>query len=209
MSKLVIPNKASAKKKMEAKYLDKRNQIWSPMTDVNENTRILWEQKTMAGFVNIPRAMPLILNIMDYLSKKQGGKPVSNTYFALWCRDYSTAFVEIKDSDELASEAGFSGSRATTTLNSRLKLLNKETDTGLGFIRTQKTSTGKYKAVLMLNPLLVIFLHYKQGEIPKPMYDELFIRCTDIGDKDLKQIQDAEDDYLVKITAFLNSLQDT
>ena len=209
MSKLAIPKKASAKKKMEAKYLDKRNQIWQPMTGMEENSRILWEQKTKTGFVNIPRVMPLILNIMDYLVKKEGGKPVSNTYFALVCRDFGTAFIEIKDNDELASEAGFSGNRATTTLNSRLKLLNTETKTGLGFIRTQKTSTGKYKAILMLNPLLIVFLHYKQGRIPKPMYDELYMRCTDIGDKNLKTMQDAGDKYVKQATAFLDSLQDT
>lgn len=209
MSKLEPPKKTSAKKKMETKYIDKRNQIWLPMSTVDEKTRILWEQKIKKGFVNVPRVMPLILNIMDYLVKKEGGKPVSNTYLALWCRDFGTAFLEIKDSDELASEAGFSGNRATTTLNSRIKLLNKEADTGLGFIRTQKTSTGRYKAILMLNPLLIIYLHYNQGKIPKPMYDEIFVRCTDVGDKNLKEIQDSGEDYIVKATAFLKSLQDT
>ena len=200
--------KLTAKQRMETKYLDKRNQIWQLITPVKEELRILWEQKRKKGFVNIPRVMPLILKIMDYLSKKEGGKPVSNTYFALWCRDFGTAFVEIKDSDELASEAGFSGNRAVTTLNSRLKILNKETDSSIGFIRTQKTSTGKYKAVLMLNPLLVIYLHYKEGRLPKPMYDEIFVRSTDVGDRNLKTIQELGDEYQSIVTNFLNELTD-
>lgn len=200
--------KLTAKKRMETKYLDKRNQIWQSITPIKEETRIFWEQKIKKGFVNIPRVMPLILKIMDYLSKKEGGKPVSNTYFALWCRDFGTAFVEIKDSDELASEAGFSGNRAITTLNSRLKILNKETDSSIGFIRTQKTSTGKYKAVLMLNPLLVIYIHYKEGRLPKFMYDEIFTRSTDVGDRNLKTIQEAGDKCQNSVTDFLNKLTD-
>lgn len=208
MTKKNVPKMPTAKKRMETKYLDKRNQIWQPMINVKDNTRILWEQNTKKGFVNIPRVMPLILKIMDYLSKKEGGKPVSETYFALWCRDFGTAFIEIKDSDELASDAGFSGNRAITTLNSRIKILNKESNSSLGFIRTQKTNTGKYKAILMLNPLLIIYVSFREGKLPKPMYDELFLRCTDVGDRDLKSLQDGGDEYLKGTTEFLNLLVD-
>ena len=61
------------------------------------------------GFVNIPRTMPYILNILDYLAKNNGGSPVGSTYLSLWCRDFGTGFIEIKDIDELVVEARFSG----------------------------------------------------------------------------------------------------
>lgn len=191
----------SAKVKMKEKYEAKRNQLWPSLDQGDlQEPRILWESKRKVGFVNIPRAMPLILNIMDYLSSQ----PVSSTYLALWCRDFGTGFIEISDVDELAAEAGFTGGRATGTLNVRLKLLSNETDDSLGFIRAKKSSNGKYKSILMLNPMLIIHLKYLDGKIPKSHYDELFSRCTDIGDKDLIKIKsyDAEG-----YKAFLASLE--
>lgn len=179
----------SRKNKIKEKYESKRNQLWPALAGVDPNgMRLLWESSRKAGFVNIPRAMPLMLNIMNYLAPK----PVSDTYFALWCRDFGTGFVEINDLDLLALEAGFSGVRATGTLNARLKLLSNETDDGLGFIRAKKSSNGKYKSILILNPMLVIYVLYKDSKITKTRYDELFSRCSDVGDKDLEKFEAME-----------------
>lgn len=195
--------------KMREKYIEKRNNLWPSLEKgSSEEKRILWEKKRKTGFVNIPRSMPIILNIMDYLSNKAGHKTVRDTYLALWCRDFGTALVEIQDSETLALEAGFTGSRATNTLNSKIKILGNEEADGLGFIRTIKSNNDKYKYILMLNPMLIIHLHYYSGKLPKNKYDELYSRCIDIGDNDLKIIQDFQDerlklykDYLDKLTA--------
>lgn len=195
-----IPKPKTAKAAIKEKYEIKRNQLWPSLNqDGMQETRILWESKRKSGFVNIPRAMPLILKIMDHISPQ----PVSSTYLALWCRDFGTGLVEISDIDELAAEAGFTGGRATGTLNSRLKLLSNETDQSLGFIRAKKATSGKYKSILMLNPMLIMYLKHKDNKVPQDYYDELFSRCANIGDKDLIKVQSYD---IEGYKAFLDSL---
>ena len=190
--------------KMREKYIEKRNNLWPSLEKgSSESTRILWERKRKTGFVNIPRSMPIILNIMDYLSNKAGHKTVRDTYLALWCRDFGTALVEIKDSEILALEAGFTGGRATNTLNSKIKILGNEEADGLGFIRTIKSNNDKYKYILMLNPMLIIHLHYCSGKLPKNKYDELYLRCIDIGDNDLKAMQAIQGEMLESYKKYL------
>lgn len=203
---LVSSRPKTAKAKIKEKYEIKRNQLWPAFDDndfQNDEDRVLWESKRKKGFVNIPRAMPLVLKIMDYLSPK----PVSSTYLSLWCRDFGTGFIEIHDIDTLAAEAGFNGVRATGTLNSRLRLLSNETDQSLGFIRAKKSTNGKYKSILMLNPMLVIHLRHQDNKLPQNYYDELFNRCADIGDKDLLNFQRNDDDYNDWHRKFLDELK--
>lgn len=166
---------------IKTQYEKKRNNLWKPLDKINDDDRIFWEQtgKKKKGFVNIPRSLPLILKIMDVLSPK--GKPVSSTYLALWCRDFGTGFIEIKDLDLLAIEAGFKGARATTTLNSRLKILESDK---LGFIRTKKGLTKKYESILMINPMLIIYLTHKDNSYVKDLYNLLYARNTDMKDID-------------------------
>ena len=77
-------------------------------------------------------------------------------------------------------------------------------DGGIGFIRTQKGSTGKYKSVLMLNPFLLIVLHYKKGNINKSEFDEICSRCIDYGDTNLDRISAAADDYFDSVGSILD-----
>jgi hypothetical protein len=184
----------SASKKIKERYEEKRNLAWPGLIGVSETNRVLWEQSVKKGFVNIPRAMPYILNILDYLSKNSGGTPVSSTYLSLWCRDFGTGFIEIKDIDELAVEAGFSGSRAVTTLSTRIKTLSSEDNKGLGFIRTSKSGTGKYKSILLLNPFLIIRLKFNDGTLPKELYDTIYSRCIDVGDLNLSSFDTSFED---------------
>ena len=178
---------ARGKQKMAEKYLAKRNQLWPILAEGNpQKDRILWEYRGKGGFVNIPKAMPLVFKIMGSLSS---GSAITATYLALWCRDYGTGFFEINDLDSLALEAGFTGNRATGTLNGRIKILND-----LGFIRAKKTSNGKYKSILMLNPMLVIYLLNQDGKINPDFYEELLTRCIDLGDKDFEKFENGSVD---------------
>jgi hypothetical protein len=65
------------------------------------------------GWLSIPRAMPLLLQIMDNLSK---GKPVSSAYLDLWCRTYDDSLIVANKSREMAFFSGFTGERAERTM---------------------------------------------------------------------------------------------
>ena len=208
----IVNSEVHKKKRILAirdKYEYKRNQIWKdvPLEKENDDLRILWEQTgaKKKGFVNIPRAMPIILKILDALAPN--GKPVSSTYLALWCRDFGTGYIEIKDIDSLALESGFSGARATTTLNTRLKILSNEDKNGLTFIRTKKGLNGKYQSVLLLNPLLIIFLKYKELEKVRDLYSLLFDRLIDVQDSDLIKMSEFPSDRLQLIKHLLEELK--
>ena len=93
--------------------------------------------------------MPYFFRIMDELSKS---KPLSTTYFALWCRLWDeSGLITIKEPTLVAEEAGFSGQRAVRTWRDRMKILEK-----LGFIRCKPFSSNPFGYVLLLNPYGVV-----------------------------------------------------
>jgi hypothetical protein len=96
----------------------------------------LWLRAKSTGFTTIPRALPLILTLMDRLSK---GKPVSATYFELWCRMFDECFINLKPR-EMAFHAGFSGQRAEQTWAERMMILER-----LQFIETQEGPEGTHR----------------------------------------------------------------
>jgi hypothetical protein len=55
--------------------LELRKNLWSEATD-----EWLWSRHTRDGFTRPPKGMPLILSLMDDLSK---GQPISSTYLEL------------------------------------------------------------------------------------------------------------------------------
>ena len=161
--------------KMQSRNLELRNQFWP---DINSET--LWVRTQKKGFTTIPRPMPLILQIMDNLAHK--GKPVSQTYLNLWCRVFDESIIEIRNEQEMAFEAGFTGQRAVTTWHSRMKSL-----VDMGFINVKTGSAGKYQYVLILNPYLVIKKFEKVKKIPEQLSTALFSRAQEIGaGEDLK-----------------------
>jgi hypothetical protein len=76
-----MPSKKSVSEMMAEKKLLMRKAYWPEVTD-----DMMWDRKIKEGFTTIPRTMPYFYKIMDELADK--GKPVSNTYFALWCRAF-------------------------------------------------------------------------------------------------------------------------
>ncbi len=65
-----------------------RQHLWPDVTDAH-----LWllDEKTRKGFAQIPRILPLLMNIISDVSKRVSGKsvPAGRTYLVLWCRVFS------------------------------------------------------------------------------------------------------------------------
>ena len=107
--------------KIARQKLALRDSLW-PTLDED----LLWLRLRSDGWLSVPRAMPLLMKVMDNLSK---GKPVSSTYFDLWCRTYDDSFIVANKPREMAFFSGYTGERAERTWASRMRILEQ-----LGFI---------------------------------------------------------------------------
>lgn len=153
----------------DKKRLSIRKNFWP---DIDEKK--LWNRKAEKGFFTVPRYLSYIMEIMDKLSK---GKPLSSTYFALWCHSFDESLVIIKNPREMALESGFQGQRAETTWKGRMKCL-----LDLKFIEAAKGSSGEYNYVLILHPYLVVSsLNEKMKSIEEDFYQSLIGRMLEIG----------------------------
>jgi len=158
--------------KIARKKAQMRGRLWP---DLDESQ--LWERKTSAGWLSMPRAMPLILRIMDTLAPK--GKPVSQTYLDLWCRTYDDSFVIVSKPREMAYHSGFSGERAESTWATRMRTLRD-----LGFIDI-KEGVSPINYALLYNPYYVIKKHYQEKRLSDAEFTALQQRLLDIGADDL------------------------
>ena len=64
-----------------------RDSCWPDLDDEK-----LWNRKLVKGFTTIPRTMPLIMNIIDSLTKN---KPAGMVFFVLWCRTFDESLLAI------------------------------------------------------------------------------------------------------------------
>ncbi len=132
------------------------------------------------GWLIVPRAMPLILRIMDMASPK--GKPVSQTYMDLWCRTWENdGFIIASNLKEMAFYSGFSGERAETTWSSRVRILQD-----LGFIEFKEGTSGPIHYIIIYNPYKVIEKLYNDKKIQDGQYNALRDKMIEIGAEDLK-----------------------
>lgn len=164
-----------------ARQLEARAKIWPDVTNL-----MLWDRNERDGFSTVPRAMPLIMNIMDGLSDK--GFPVGQTYLELWCRLYDELFLTLNRPEEMAFYAGFTGQRAVRTWKDRVKRL-----ADLGFIDLKSGPLGDMSYAIFFNPYHVIKRAYLKGEVQEDKYRALVIRANEIGAFDLDDIDDAGD----------------
>ena len=156
-------------KRISDKRLKIRDELW-PDIDLN----LLYDRTKESGFTTIPRTMPLILRIMDELSN---GKPISSTFLSIWCRVFDEGLVVLKNQKELAFEAGFTGERAETTWRSRMKIL-----VDLGFIASQKGTSGDFHYILVYNPHKIIEKLKAEKKLNHTAsYNAFFERYVDIG----------------------------
>lgn len=165
--------------KIARQKLKLRESLW-PALDEDR----LWSRETADGWLSLPRAMPLLLQIMDNLSK---GKPVSSTYLELWCRTYDDSFVIASRDREMAFFAGFTGERAVRTWASRIRILED-----LGFIEVKEGPSGPISYVLVLNPYRVVREHHQAGLVSQAFFNALSQRMIEIGAQDLEVASPAE-----------------
>lgn len=171
-----------AVKAIVQKQLDQREALWPKAEPC------LWHRKVHDGFTTIPKTMPLILQIMDEMSK---GKPLSATYLGLWCATWDNSFVNIGNAQEMAHAAGFTGQRAEYTWASRMKLLHD-----LGFIDIKPGKSGSISHVIIWNPHFVIRDHHgkKTPGLMEATYNMLLERALEIGAKDMTEPPPESDD---------------
>ncbi|MDP8245191.1 MAG: hypothetical protein P9L94_13990 [Candidatus Hinthialibacter antarcticus] len=166
---------------IEEKRLELRLSLW-PKLNVND----LWNKKKNQGFTNVPRTIPIILKIMDSMSK---GRPVSSVYLDLWCRSFDESFITLNKSKEMAFSSGYTGQRAEKTWEDRLKILAK-----LKFIDLKSGPHGVCSYALIWNPYLVIKNHYKEKKdgLTEDLYNALLARSVEIGARDLLSRENSE-----------------
>lgn len=159
------------------KILTLRLKLWPEIKDTD-----LWHRKRSDGFVTIPRTMPLILSIIDDLTK---GAPAASTYFELWCRAFDEMYVSLSKSRELAFHSGFTGQRAERTWGEKIRKLDE-----LGFIALREGQAGPLSHALILNPYHVIRrLHEaKNPGLTQDKYNALIERAIEIGADDIEGV---------------------
>lgn len=159
--------------KIQQQKASLRNSLWPTLDE-----QYLWGYKKVDGWLNVPRAMPLLLQIMDRMSN---GKPVSATYLDLWFRTYNDSFVVANSQRQMAFYSGFTGERAEHTWASRVRIL-----ADLGFIDVKSGSNGPISYILIWNPYLVVKHHREAGRVDDRSYNALMERMIEIGASDLE-----------------------
>ncbi len=140
----------------------------------------VWSRKPpTAGFTTIPRGLRHVMQMMDDMSK---GKPLSATYFTLWCWARDAQVVDVVSATELAFESGFTGQRMESTWRERMRLLEQ-----IGFIRIAEGRYGPISHVLILHPYLVIQRLHAAGKVQDIRYNALLQRLDDVGATDLEE----------------------
>lgn len=177
-------NKARTKK-IAKTYKERREKFWPELIDSD-----IWS-KDNKGFVCVPRAMPILMLIMDHFSQN---KPLSKTYFSLWARCFDEMVVRADNQFVLATEAGFSGERKVTTWKSRIQKLEE-----LGFIKSKSTFDGDL--IVLLNPFKVALKLFEQDQSQALalLKDALETRVLEVNSKDLINLEeeDKEEDELM------------
>lgn len=172
------PRKALTDKQKQAlkqKQIQLIREIWPDTPEY-----ALWDRSKVKGFATIPKTLPLVMRLIDLLTK---GQPASATYLTLWANNWDTSLVEIKREGLMAWESGFSGPRATSTWRSRMHKLKR-----LKFIDCMEGPDGPFNRVLIHNPHAVIrfiketatdeFTANKQEFIK--IYAELMDKCSQL-----------------------------
>lgn len=155
--------------KIKDRYKQIREEFWPEISDES-----LWKSLVNKHYAALPRALPIVCQILDLLTK---GTPVSHVYYSLWCRSSEEAVVIIADMNKLALESGYSGQRAVDSLKARMKKL-----VDFGFILHKPGSSGDYHYILLLHPYRVLKKLREEGKISNDIYyNTWFERVHEIG----------------------------
>ena len=166
-----MPNskQASTKRLKMAERAETQREILFPEV----HTSWLWHRKKNDGFITIPRTLPIVMEVIDSLSKSQ---PAGHTYFGLWCRSPDHPVVTIENPAIFASEAGFKGERAVDTWRRRMKTLRE-----LEFILTKGGAAGDFHYVLLLNPNMAVENLRSLGKVQEALYAKFHDRTLEVG----------------------------
>jgi hypothetical protein len=139
----------------------------------------LWDRKAHKGFATIPKTMPLIIRIMDEMTK---GAPVSSTYLTLWCSTWDNGFVQVIKPGEMAFASGFGGQRGEHTWAARMKKLEE-----LHFISLKAGKAGPMTHALIYNPHQVVRWHreLKTPGLVEASYNALIGLALEVGAMDM------------------------
>jgi hypothetical protein len=141
----------------------------------------LWDRRKQKGFTTIPKTMPLILKIMDEMTK---GTPVSATYLTLWCNTWDNNFVVLNKNAGMANASGFGGQRGEHTWATRMKMLHD-----LEFIDIKPGKSGPLGNAIIWNPHYILRWHHhiKTPGLMEASYNALIETALDVGAIDMTQ----------------------
>lgn len=168
---LNIKQSGRRKNQMADRSRERHQEYWPEVPEAD-----LWVRQNQTGFITIPRTMPILMSIIDSLTK---GKPAGMTYFTLWCRCPDFAAITIESPEMYAAESGFSGQRRVDQWKTRMKSLSK-----LGFIKSKPGATGEFHDVLLLNPHKVV---RASKDLPESLWRQLFARGQQISAADITE----------------------
>lgn len=154
----------SAAKRRRAKL---RKELWPDVTD-----EMIWNRAIFKGFTTVPRTMPIIMSIIDTLSKTSSG----NVYFSIWCKAFDDFIVEVRDEYDMAFSCGYIGHRAIRSFRERVDVLEKN-----GFVKTSRSPVGSYRYIVVLDPHKTISKLYGHSAVKKEYYDALQQTLITIG----------------------------
>lgn len=124
----------------------------------------LWDRQKHDGYATVPKTMPIIMRALDEMSK---GKPLGQTYFALFCATWDNGFVRLNRSTDLPYASGFTGPRGVRAWQERMKLLED-----LGFVEIQESGGQKFGMAFLPNPNIVLLnLNEKKKSQQSGKYD--------------------------------------
>lgn len=162
-------------KKIAQRQIELRNRLWP---EVQPHHLWQWGVGKNNGYCAIPKALPIILAIMDDMSDKK----VSSVYLELWTRTFDNSFAVLSKPKEMAFHAGADGQRGERTWKERIQALAK-----LGFIGLAEGPSGPLSYAILYNPFKVIKYHHEQGTkgLSKAKYSSLLERTLEVGANDL------------------------
>lgn len=108
----------------------------------------IWDRTKHHGFATVPKTMPLLMRALDELSK---GKPLGQTYFALFCATWDNGFVRLGRSTDLPYASGFTGPRGVRGWQERMKLLES-----FGFVEIRASGDQKFGLAFLPNPNIIL-----------------------------------------------------
>jgi hypothetical protein len=160
----------SERKSPEQKRTELREALWP------DSTNWTWCRHGEKGFSTIPRLLPWVIHAIKHLSK--GGKTgdPSPAYVELWCRSFDYGFVQIKNEEECAFAAGYTGNRAHRTWSDHMMKL-----VDLGFILARRDGNRDFGYVLLLDPLAVAAALNAQKKLPDEWWTSFMGRANEIS----------------------------